>query len=150
MAMNVKITVELNGTVRQINKLLKETNSMQTPLKQSAVYMERSIGKRFRNGGGASGAWKALSPNTIKRHPKRAGGKPLNASGRLKKSVTTESAQRITPRKLYFGMGSTVEYGPAHNFGYKQIPQREFLYFDAEDEKAIKKVFEKFFKGLIT
>lgn len=149
MAVKVNISVELNGTVRQINKLIKETNSLDVPLRQSAVYMEGSIARRFRAGGGSQGKWKKLAPSTLLRHPHRAGGKPLNDTGKLKMSVTAGSAQRITNKKLYYGMGTGVVYGASHNFGYKQIPQREFLYFDEKDERAIKKVFENYIKGLI-
>jgi phage gpG-like protein len=149
MAVKINVRVDLNGTTSQLNRLLKEVENLDVPFRKSGVYLERSIGKRFRAGGGSHGMWKPISPATILRHPHRAGGKVLNDTGQLKKSVTTGATKRITGKRMYFSMGSAVKYAAAHNFGHKQIPQREFFYVDAADERAIKKIFEKHIEGLI-
>lgn len=149
MAVEVKVIIELNGVDRKLIKLALKTENMDTPLRQSAIYMEGAVAKRFRSGGG-SRPWKPLSPNTIKRHPHRAGGKPLNDTGRLRSSVTAGSTRRIVGKRMYYGMGSNIVYAASHNFGYKKIPKREFMYFDEKDEKAIKRVFEDYIKGLIS
>lgn len=92
--------------------------------------------------------WKALAPSTIKRHPHRAGGKPLNDSGRLRQSVTTGSTKRVVGKRLYFGMASNLVYAASHNYGYRQIPKREFMYFDAKDEAIMRQIFEEYIEGL--
>lgn len=145
----MKVRVEINGVDRKLAKLAKEVDNLRVPLRQSGIYMESSIGKRFRAGGGSAGMWKPLAASTIERHPHRAGGKPLNDTGDLKRSVTTGSSKRITAKRLYYGFGSGVVYAAAHNFGHKQIPQRQFLYFDAADERAIKRIFNEYIEGLV-
>jgi phage gpG-like protein len=149
MAVNVKITVELNGIDKKMKKLVKGVDALDIPLKQSGIYMESSIGKRFRNAGGSRGSWKPLAASTIKRHPHRAGGKPLNDTGRLRQSVTSGSTKKVVGKRLYYSMASSLVYAASHNFGYKQIPKREFLYFDSQDERAIKLIFEDYIKGLV-
>jgi phage gpG-like protein len=145
MAVDVKIRIELNGVDRKLKEMGK-LDDLSTPLRQAGTYMEKSIGTRFRVAN-----WKPLSPATIKRHPHRAGGKPLNDSGRLKKSVTSQAIKRVSKRKLQYG--TNLVYAPLHNFGgqtkFGYVPARPFLYFDSKDEKAIKRIFEDYVKGLV-
>ena len=145
---NIRVEVQLNNIDRELVRLAGEVDQFRTPLRNSATYMEGSIGKRFRSGGG-SRPWKKLAPSTIERHPHRAGGKPLLDTGALRGSATTGANQRITSKRLNYTFGSGVPYAGAHNFGYKHIPQRQFLYFDDKDERAIKKVFSDYIKELL-
>jgi phage gpG-like protein len=145
MAVSVRVRVELNGVDNRLKKLGK-LDDLSEPLKQSGQYMERSIGLRFRKA-----EWKPLSPVTIKRHPHRAGGKPLNDSGRLKQSVTSRAIKRVNKRKLQYG--TNLVYAGVHNFGWHNkgrgaIPARPFLYFDSKDERTIKRIFEDYVKEL--
>jgi phage gpG-like protein len=144
MAVNVRVRVELNGVDNRLKKMGK-LNDLSEPLKQSGIYMERSIGLRFRKA-----EWKPLSPATIKRHPHRAGGKPLNDSGRLKKSVTSNAIKRVSDKRLQYG--TNLVYAPLQNFGgntkFGYVPPRPFLYFDQKDERAIKRIFEDYVKEL--
>lgn len=148
MAFEVRIIVEADGMTKRIRKLATQMENLKIPLQQSGIYMEGSVARRFRSGGG-SRPWKPLSPNTIKRHPRRSGGKPLNDTGRLRASVTGGATKKIVGKRMYFGMGSNIVYAASHNFGYKHIPKREFMYFDDKDEKAIKRIFEDYIKGLV-
>lgn len=112
------------------------------PMRQSGTYMEGSIGRRF-----SAGAFKPLSPATIKIHPHRAGGKPLNDTGRLRGSVTSGAVQTTSSTQLRYG--TNLVYAPIHNFGGTggwgtRIPQREFLFFDATDEAKIKQIFQDY------
>jgi len=146
MAVGVRIEVNLNGLDSDLREMARGLDNFRTPLKQSSIYMEGAIGRRFR-----SAPWKPLSPATINMHPHRAGGKPLNDTGKLKASVTSRSVKRIQARKLEYG--TNLIYAPIHNFGGqagwgKTIPQREFLYFDQKDERAITRIFEDYIKGL--
>lgn len=141
MPVDMKIRVDLHNTLKNLNVSADKLKDLRVPLKQSGVYMEGAVGKRFR-----SAPWKPLSPNTIKRHPRREGGKPLNDTGRLKRSVTSQVVKKVSARKLEYG--TNLVYAGVHNFGYKQIPKREFLFFSPQDERAIKRIFEDYIKGL--
>lgn len=147
MPVSVKVTVNLDGLDRELKNMVKGLDDFKTPLKQSGIYMEGAIGQRFRKA-----PWKPLSPATIKIHPHRAGGKPLNDTGKLRMSVTSRAIKRVSKRQLEYG--TNLIYAPIHNFGGRAgwgsiIPKREFLYFDPKDEKAIKRIFEDYIKGLI-
>ena len=144
MATSVRITVEDRGVRRMLRSMgdLK----FRTPLRQSGVYMEGSIGKRFRRAN-----WVRLSPATIKAHPHRAGGKPLNDTGKLRMSITSRAVKHVTKNKLEYG--TNLAYAPMHNFGGvggwgKRIPKREFLFFDNKDERAVKRIFEDYVRRL--
>lgn len=142
----VSIKVELNGTDEVIKRLQDGTEDFKKPLRNSATYMEKSIGTRFRKA-----PWKPLSPATIKIHPRRAGGKPLNDTGTLKRSVTAGAIKNVGKYKLRYG--TALKYAPLHNFGGrggwgKYIPKREFLYFDHKDERTIQRIFNDYIKEL--
>lgn len=145
MAVSVKIKIDLNGTDEKLQELAKKMDDLRVPLTRSATYMESSVAKRFREA-----PWTPLSEWTIKMHPHRAGGKPLNDRGRLKKSVTASALKRVSKRKLMYG--TNLVYAPLHNFGgqtkFGYVPQREFLYFDEKDEDVIKRIFEDYIKEL--
>lgn len=146
MAVGHNIRVELDGTDRRMRDLRDGVRTYKEPLKKSGIYMERSIGMRFRKAN-----WKPLAPATIKIHPHRAGGKPLNDTGKLKMSVTSRAVKRVTSHQLQYG--TNLIYAPLHNFGGrggwgKMIPKREFLYFDHKDERAIRRIFEDYIEEL--
>jgi phage gpG-like protein len=149
--MSVSVRIDLNGVDRRL-KELKKLDDLSTPLKRSGTYMERSIGMRFRQAN-----WTPLSPKTIELHPHRAGGKPLNDTGKLKMSVTSRAVKQVTNKQLRYG--TNLVYAPIHNFGGTtgyypllgargKIPKREFLYFDEKNERAIKKIFSDYIKEL--
>jgi phage gpG-like protein len=143
---NVSVRVNINGVDRSLRKVREGLEDMETPLKRSGIYMERSIGLRF-----STEPWQGLSPTTIKMHPHRAGGKPLNDTGRLKSSVTSGAVKTISGNSLRYG--TNLVYAPIHNFGGtagwgSKIPQRQFLHFDAENERRIKKIFRDYIKEL--
>jgi phage gpG-like protein len=143
MAVSINIRVELNGLDKRLEKF--QDMDFTKPLKQSGIYMEKSIGTRFRQA-----RWKPLSPATLEWHPHRIGGKPLNDTGRLKQSVTSRAIKRVSKNKLQYG--TNLVYAPLHNFGGKTkfgyVPPRPFLYFDSKDEKVIKRIFEDYVKEL--
>lgn len=145
MPVSYKIQVHDEKVMKKLRKLGK-LDDLSTPLKQSGIYMERAIGRRFKNA-----KWKPLSRATIQIHPRRAGGKPLNDTGKLRQSVTSRAVKRVTKTKLEYG--TNLVYAPIHNFGGvggwgRKIPQREFLYFDQANEKAIRRIFEDYVKEL--
>lgn len=145
---NVRLDVKMDGFSRKMVGIAKKVDNMSEPMKNSGIIIEQSIAKRFRSGGG-SRPWARLAPSTIKRHPHRAGGKPLNDTGRLRSSVTAGANKRVSGKKLHYTFGSGVEYAAIHNFGGRHIPQREFLYLDPKDEQLIKRLFEDYIRGVV-
>jgi phage gpG-like protein len=146
MAVSFKMNVKIND--EEARKMLKnfENIDFRKPMKQSGVYMERAIGQRFRKAD-----WKRLSRATMKIHPRRKGGKPLNDTGKLRMSVTSRAFKRVTKNKLEYG--TNLKYAPLHNFGGRggwgrTIPKREFLYFDDRDEEIILRIFEDYLREL--
>jgi phage gpG-like protein len=147
MAVSVRIQVrEANKLQKKLSKLARGTQDFSTPMKQAGIQMERNIGTRFRKA-----QWKPLSPFTERIRPRRKGGKPLNDTGKLKMSVTSRAVKNVSKKRLEYG--TNLIYAPMHNFGgtggwgYK-IPKREFLYFDQNDEKQIRRIFEDYVKEL--
>jgi len=145
MAISMSVTID-DKRAKKLIKKLSTVDDLSTPMKQSGIYLERSIARRF-----SKADWKPLSPATIKIHPRRKGGKPLNDTGKLRMSVTSQAIVHVEKMKLTYG--TNLVYAPLHNFGGKggwgrTIPQREFLYFDDKDAKAIKRIFTDYVKEL--
>lgn len=102
--------------------------------------MERSVGNRFRSGSD----WAPLSATTVKWHPRRAGGRPLNDTGELRMSVTSGAIKAMTDKTLR--IGTALPKARLHQFGGRTslgtfVPARKFLYFDEQDEQTIKRIF---------
>lgn len=140
---NVQIDVQLNSVRADLLRIAGQVDEFREPLNNSSTYMEQSIGRRFRTGGG-SRPWSLLAASTIAMHPHRAGGKPLNDTGRLKMSVTAGASKRIGGKQLKYGFGGGVSYAEVHNNGGGHIPQREFLYFDTQDEAKVRRIFNDY------
>lgn len=145
MGVSTEVTINISQTLANLMRMNNELKNMKEPLTQSATYMEGSVNRRF-----SAAAWTPLAASTIKRHPHRAGGKPLNDGGTLKGSVTGGAIKNVGKDSLHFG--TNLPYAALHNFGgatkFGYVPQRQFLYFDTKDEAAIKRVFEEYIKGL--
>lgn len=146
MALNVNITVDMRDTERVLRQL-GTLNDLEAPLRRSAVVLERNVGMRFRNAN-----WRPLARATMDIHPHRAGGKPLNDTGLLKRSITSQAVKTISGNKLTYG--TSDKRAPIHNFGGRTswgtiIPQRKFLYIDNTDEQMIVRVFVDYIRGLI-
>jgi phage gpG-like protein len=144
--MAVSVRVVIGDVDTRLNKVKEGLQDLKKPLRDSGTYMEGSIGRRFR-----AGAFAPLSPTTIKIHPRRAGGKPLNDTGRLRMSVSSGAIQTVSGNTLRYG--TNLVYAPIHNFGGtagwgSRIPQREFLYFDATDQLKVREIFEDYIREL--
>jgi phage gpG-like protein len=144
MAVNMYFRVDKNGIDEKLALMKADLANFNEPLRNSATYIEGAIGRRFR-----AAPWQGLAPSTIKRHPHRAGGKPLNDTGALRMSVTSGAKKDISSNILRYGFGSGIVYAAAHNFGYKQIPQRQFLYLEPQDEQRIQQIFEDYIDEVV-
>jgi phage virion morphogenesis protein len=147
-----------------IKKLLKiierDLEDMSIPLKRSGVYMLGSIDRNFRSQGRPK-PWAPLSPLTIARRRTGKGTgsmRILQDTGRLKQSITTETAMRMKD-KFTLGIGTSVPYARIHQQGGKQklfntgkmvtIPKRPFLLFQDKDKDAINKIFDNYVSSII-
>lgn len=145
---NMMISVDLNNVPENLARAARQVRDFKVPLRQSAVYLEGSISRRFSSGGGSQGKWKRLSPATIKRNPRRAGGIPLSDTGRLKQSVTSGAVKQYSPKQLRYTLGANVKYAKIHNFGGRRIPARPFMYVDSKDNQEVVKIFTEFLRGV--
>ncbi|KAB2380192.1 hypothetical protein F8507_27285 [Bacillus toyonensis] len=142
-----RMRVELNGFDVRMLKAAGKLEDLKTPLRRSETYMERSIGNRFR-----SAAWVPLSAATIRIHPHRAGGKPLNDTGALKQSITSGAANKLSKKKLTIRSG--LRKANLHHHGGRTswgtfVPARPFLYFDNVDKQMIQQVFDDYVDELV-
>jgi len=141
--MDGSVRVTLNTATPRLREAARRINNLRTPLSRSETYMERSIGNRFRSGSD----WQRLSSTTIKWHPRRAGGKPLEDTGELRMSVTSGAVKRMSDKQLR--IGTALPKARLHQFGGRTklgtfVPARKFLYFDEKDERMVKEIFDDY------
>lgn len=139
MAQNETIRVDLHGLDRRLLRAARQLEDYKTPLRRSETFMEKSIGKRFR-----AAAWRPLSETTLRWHPHRVGGKPLNDTGALKMSIESGAANKLSKKKLTIRSGlkkaNLLHHGGRTSLG-TYVPSRKFLYFDEFDARTIKRIF---------
>ena len=91
-------------------------------------------------------AWKSLAASTLKQRAKEGStGKILQRRGNLARSITRHYDADSAV------VGTNTVYAAIHNFGGKagrgnkvEIPAREFLHLEPEDEDDIERSFAKF------
>jgi phage gpG-like protein len=92
---------------------------------------------------GFSGAWQPLSANYAILKQAIWGSKPiLEASGRLKESLTTGHADTVEEiRKDSAAFGTTVPYATQHQRGNasKRLPKREVISFSDRQKRRLQK-----------
>lgn len=158
----IEFEVDLQG-VKNIEKALlfikNNLTDFTIPLKESGAYMLRSVDKNFRQEGRPN-KWPKLSPLTLsmRRNTKSKSVKILQDTGRLKQSITTNSAMRLK-NKGTLAIGTSVPYARIHQQGGTQrlfntnkmvkIPKRPYLLFQNEDKKAINKIFSNYVMTII-
>jgi len=159
----IEFSVNINNydkIKRALEYIDKELTDFTIPLKQSGVYMLGSIDRNFRAQGRPT-SWTPLSPLTIARRRKGKGTgsmRILQDTGRLKQSITTETAMRMKDKNA-LGVGTSVPYARIHQYGGTQklfntnkmakIPERPFLFFQEEDKTAIDSIFDKYLTNII-
>lgn len=142
-----RMRVELNGFDVRMLRAAGKLEDFKTPLRRSETYMERSIGNRFR-----AAAWVPLSAYTLRIHPQRVGGKPLNDTGALKQSITSGAANRLSKKKLTIRSG--LPKANLHHHGGRTswgtfVPARPFLFFSTVDRDMIQRVFDDYIDDLV-
>lgn len=87
--------------------------------------------------------WEALAPSTVKR---RGTAHPiLDEKGNLKKRATQINIWTIDRDSAAItGLDSRVKYAGYHQAGTSKMPQRPFVMYQEEDERAIEEIFYEF------
>jgi phage virion morphogenesis protein len=148
-----------------LNDALRGLRDYKQPLKESGVYMYKSIGKNFDSQGRPS-KWKGHHWLTKKL---RGSGQVLADTGRLKQSVTSRGAGskwELSDSKLVIGSnlkarGSSRLLADIHQNGLPAgvnkvfgkpgkngIPARPFLMIQDEDTEMIERIFKDYVEGL--
>ncbi|HWQ34328.1 MAG TPA: phage virion morphogenesis protein [Blastocatellia bacterium] len=99
--------------------------------------------------GGASGAWRELSPGYEKYKAVKHPGKPiLQASGHLKESLTDPTNKdhvfRMTEDSLI--LGTTDPVGQYHQKGTDRLPQRKIFDLTDDDKRRLRDVARREFQ----
>lgn len=127
----LEITLDTRKMDRAIAALQQRGGDLRQPLTEIGEHIASEVDLTFRDGADPYGnQWDALSGlSTLKN---RNGSKPLNDTGRLKSSITSNADSHSVE------IGTNVEYAPTHQFGAKKgsyakgvpwgdIPARPFL-----------------------
>jgi len=112
--------IDVQFDMRDLEKALGEyTRKIKAvPMNVVAEMLATAIDDEIQSEG--RGSWPGFSPNTIKRHPRRAGGSLLQDTGLLaniQKSEGNDWAQATSP----------APYAGFHVTGTKNMPARNFL-----------------------
>jgi len=149
MSGTMRVAIDDKALMKYIrDKKAAEIREKRRLLRLMGAHMMRSTAMNFRAQGRddhTTNLWPMLKVSTIKGRKKgqRISPKILQASGRLKKSITYE----VRGKKL--GVGTNVEYGKYHQqagaFGTMlgNLPSRPFLRFQPKDLDWFKKLIDK-------
>jgi len=88
---DIQVVIEDKNFRRYINKAIKLSKDLQTPLKRCSVHMFHSFAQNFRQEGRPK-RWRSLSPNTIAGRRRRSS-KILQDRGRLRMSTISKGAK---------------------------------------------------------
>lgn len=110
-----------------------------------AVRAYKESMKHFQNEEGEDGPWKPLAPATIAHRRKGGGGaKILQDTGMLRSSILFRG---MRDKAIVF---TNKIYGAIHQYGYKHIPKRAFLWVEDNFLKTMAAAYAKFIKGDMT
>ena len=144
------MTLSLNLSIKGAKEALDMQRAMRKRLSKTGVAMDRAavmmlkdVLEHFRDQAGPSGAWKPLSPITIKRRREGGGGaKILMDKGLLRNSIQPSAGEDFAR------VGTNVFYAPQHQFGTGRVPQREFLWLsDVAKDKITRMIGEFVVEG---
>ena len=130
----IDIVVDDKLVQQQLGRLVAEIGDPTEPLEEIGSYLVAATNRRFEQEQDPSGKpWKPSE------RAKATGGKTLQHTGRLRRSIT----YRVQGDSL--AVGTNVIYAAPHQFGWpeKSLPQRSFLGVDESDERAILQILER-------
>jgi len=131
-----------------IKPLQKKLERAMYKIKQPTDFMHIATAKSFREvinhfstERGPSGRWKPLKSETIKRRRQKSS-KPLQDTGRLRGSLR----HRVVNRGKEGVIFTNLKYAPTHQYGYKKIPARPYVWLPKEFVKKLAAQFAKFIR----
>jgi phage gpG-like protein len=114
--------------VARLEQLKNNGRSMTEISGQVAQMLLVAVEDQFDSKG--KGKWPGLSPSTIKRHPRRAGGKLLQDTGELVGSLRPRHDQEVAE------VVTSNPYAGYHVEGTKHMPARDFTDLDFDQLSA--------------
>lgn len=154
--------VGIGSLFNTLNNLDDGLDDLSQPLDEAGIYMHKSIGKNFEQGGRPK--WKKHAPLTKKLRGSNA--QILRDTGQLMNSVTSKgsgSKYELSKNKLVIGSNVKAQGSsrlladiqqngsPIRVFGKGsgRIPKRPFLVIQDEDERVMKQIFDDYVDGLL-
>ena len=123
-------TKGLERLVSKLSSMETASRNLQPALQEVGVWVQRGIQTNFANQAGPGGiGWLALKPTTVARRASMG----LGASPILERTGTLKKSIRIVTNARSVSIGTDLEYGAAHQTGYKhgksgrRVPARPFI-----------------------
>lgn len=111
----------MDDIYRIVDDLQNQVNNL--PLSAVGTLLQNAIDDLIESEG--NGKWPKLAPSTLKRRPRRKGGRLLQDRGFLNK-IQVETGRN------WVSAGSPVDYAIYHVTGTRNMPQRDFLDIDMD------------------
>ena len=111
----------MDDIYRIVDDLENQVNNL--PLEAIGTLLQNAIDDLIESEG--HGKWPKLAPSTLKRRPRRKGGRLLQDRGFLNK-IQVETGRN------WVSAGTPVTYGIYHVTGTRNMPQRDFLDIDMD------------------
>lgn len=130
---------ELN---KRLKKMRDNANNPNPVTAYIATQMYRDVMDHFDKEMGPQSKWKQLSPITIENRRKgkgRGSDKILQDTGLLRASIKPNNTKDSA------SVGTNLNYAEKHQYGYKNIPQRKFLWLSKAVLDLITKKVGKFY-----
>ena len=116
-----------------IKRLKMKANDSSRIMRLIAIRMKRFQADHFEKEVDSSGKkWMPLSEETLKKRKGGGGGAKILQDNRILFNSITHFSD-----KYFAGVGTNMEYAPPHQYGYKNIPQREFLYLTDKENQVL-------------
>lgn len=119
----VEVRFDMSGLRKAIHRY--ETKTKNLPMDLLGTLMVNATDEMFETQGasGADGVWEPMSPATIVRNPRRAGGQLLQATG------ATANIQVDEVSEFSVTIISPTGYSGFHIDGTEHMPKRDFFAF---------------------
>lgn len=132
--MTAHVRINSKEFEKKIKRKIKGLQNRRSYYAQAVVIVDRWIIKNFETEGQAVGGWQPLADSTLLARQRGYGDYVKSSSPRIlqnKRDLKGKWKHMSTAR--FAKIQSGVEYGKAHNYGYKHIPKRQIL----PDEKHV-------------
>ena len=143
--MATTITIEDKELTARLDKIINNLKDKLPFHKKALIFMRQDILRHFDEKKGSKGSWQSVSkPYAL--YKSKKGKNPSNIlqfSGQLRQSIS--EFQRASEDEA--SIGTNKVYGPTHQYGRGNIPQREFLWLSVDAKDKIIEIAKKYFIG---